>query len=286
MQTLEQLRLKAKNIRLIVSDMDGTMLDDEKNISEANLEAVAELCRAGYCFSLATGRMCNTLVRYAKQLGLNGYVIGTNGAELMKFPEMTVIKRMTIGTDVAKSVIDLCEKEKMDYCSECVGEYWLKEDSGLLPIFLKSKQRASITGDRVYEVYTYSEYSNEMLEGKEILKLFIKSPDDAKRSRLLKFAETVDGITATSSAENVVEIIASGSQKGSALKELANQLGLDRSEICAIGDYDNDVEMLEFAGLSIAMENAVDKAKAVSDYITKSNNESGVAAALRELFLQ
>lgn len=285
MQTIEQLREKAKKIKLIVSDMDGTMLDDEKVISDANIAAVKEICESGLLFSLATGRMCSTLKRFGDQLNLSGYVIGTNGAEIVEFPNMRVQKRLTIDFDTAMEIVCYCEQNDIDYCCECVGEYWLSANSAMMPIFTKGKQKSLKESGYDYFVGCFSDKTYSEIKNKELMKIFIKCADEDKSRALAAFAASIRGVSSTSSANEITEIIADGAQKGSALKELAEQLELERDEICAIGDYDNDIEMIEFAGLSIAMGNAVPKVKLIADYVTKTNNQSGVAEALKELFL-
>ena len=103
--------------------------------------------------------------------------------------------------------------------------------------------------------------------------------------RMRKILAEIPEVLVTSSLPNNLEINAVGADKGGALLRLAELLGIRREETMAFGDGENDMSMLRMAGLGVAMENAEDHVKAAADYVTVTNNEAGVAAALRKFVL-
>jgi hypothetical protein len=126
-------------------------------------------------------------------------------------------------------------------------------------------------------------YVEETGQDAEKINIFVKDP--AEREPIKKELSAIPGIVICSSLYNNLEINAEGATKGNALLWLADYLGIAREETMAFGDGENDVPMLEAAGIGVAMANGVDAAKAAADELTLTNDEDGVAAAIERLVL-
>ena len=118
----------------------------------------------------------------------------------------------------------------------------------------------------------------------EKINYFFNNQDERLRAR--KALEARGDVLVSSSFRNNLEINAMGADKGSALLRLANHLGIGRTETMAFGDGENDLSMIECAGFGVAMENGEEVVKAAADYITITNNEAGVAKAIRQFVLK
>lgn len=269
-------------IKLIAIDMDGTLLDSQKKLPQENIDAIQEAVAVGIKIVICTGRSQAGVKPYFEQLGLHEeeYVILNNGCSLHETLNWSTLYGKSLShSDILglqsyvddNLEVDMVLTTNKDYYF--VGETPSKiaqadADSvftNLLPI---KKDAISTIEEPVY---------NAMYMG-------TSKAIDAFQNK--HEAEILEAYTGVRSQDLLYEVLPQHSNKATGLAELVKLLGLDPSQIMTIGDGNNDIEMLDFSGFAVAMENASDAVKAHADKITLRNDQAGVAYAIREFVLK
>jgi len=270
--------------KLIALDLDGTLLNSKKQISKENMEAIRLAESKGIKVVFCSGRIYAGARIYAEEASIKDPLIACNGAVIRDVYTGETIYNNTLNDEDCYKVIDMCHMEDI-YFHFYIGDtmyteklefsslsYWKKNEQ------LPEKDRVDI---RLVENMT------ETLEKCKIKasKIVIVSRDIEKLKRVRKMISGIETIDVMSSNFDNFEIVNRGVSKGNALKILTEKLNISMIEIAAIGDNENDYSMLREAGLSIAMRNAENSLKEISDFVTLSNDENGVAKAINDYIL-
>lgn len=270
-----ELRRRARSIRLVAADMDGTLLNDAKQLTDVTREAIRRLAASGRTFSFATGRLCPTLARYAGQLGVRCYMIGANGAEIVS-TEGDVLHRACIPYEEFSVLAARCGANGIDYYCETAEGYYLRAGSSLSHIF--DGYDPSMNAPKMpFSCHLLDHRPLEEIRPLQLLKVLVANDRPDMRALLAGLTADTPSIAVTQADPRMLEMIPAAASKGGALRQLAERLGIPRQQVCAFGDFDNDVGMVEWAGLGVAMGNARDCVKAVADWVTLSNEDNGVA---------
>ncbi len=275
----------ADNIwRLVVSDLDGTLLNDQNRISPENLAAVADLKRQGIGFTLATGRIDAMTRVYVRQLGVILPIIACNGAIIRDCQTERILFQQNLPTAETLAMIDWLNGHRFDYLCYTADHVYYPEHSRRIGNFFRYNQFAADSGVMGVPLFPLAGRSSELAIQGLVKIVAVLSDSEAHQSvcRLLNDFPACEGVL---SMEDTVDIMAAGVTKGQGLQKLAEFLKIRVSEIAAIGDNDNDASMLGLAGLGIAMSNATASALAASRQMTTGNNQSGVALAIRQQIL-
>lgn len=271
--------------KMVVLDLDGTLLNDKKQISAKNKEAIEKVYKEkGVCFVIATGRDMNYAVNVSKKIKeiANQYMITSNGAIIKNnIKDEYILKNCMDKTEILK-MIDICRKRNMEVLVYTCEEK-ITEQEQLLKVNPDAKLVKNL---KQYLESNISPILMIMLCGNE------KNLEEIKQEIKLKFIdlESTGICDFFVDIENEVyqtkyiDIMKKGSSKANAIKMLAKYLNIHKEEIIAMGDGANDLPMFEVSGYKVAMENGNDKLKAQADYITSSNNQDGIAKALEEIF--
>lgn len=272
--------------KLIAFDLDGTLLDDSKNITEENLRALEAAAGMGVTLVPATGRVFKAMPDVLKDSELIRYYILSNGAYIYDKAEDRVLYKGEIPLELALKCIEYmdklpviydCYKDDSGYMTESMyndAESYLYQEPHILELVKKIR----------IPVPELSQYLVETGGGLQKLQMFFKPEDMALREKeFSRLPEVFPELRSTSSVRNNVEINSVNAGKGRALLFLARMLGIKQEETAAFGDGTNDAEMLIAAGCGVAMANAYDSVKAQADMVTLCNNDSGVAYAIRKL---
>jgi len=275
-------RTEMKRIRLIAVDLDGTLLDDEKQVPAENREALQAVERRGILISIASGRMTTTIETIEARLGVDCILIAYNGAKVLgrKREGRPLIVHRPIPADVAAFFMRFAKAN--GYLLNLYHEDRLYAEDG-------PQRRPFI---EIYRTRTGAEYNivNDLeqdFSGVCPTKLILLT-HQAERDRLHdELRPMLEGRAfITKSEPEYLEIMAAGVDKGSALPLIAERFGIPADEIMAIGDAENDIGMLEAAGLGVALANASPRVRAAADGITvRTNNEAGVAEAITRWLL-
>ena len=269
-------------IKLLALDMDGTLLNDQKEISPANIAAIQEAVDAGVKLVLCTGRILSGVKPYFEQLGLdaeNEYVILNNGCALHQTSDWSLLDHHGLNADEIAYLADFARGFELPLTLCDVDNYYVVDQTANAHI-IEDTQNIFLTPK------TISLKKTRDHQQPFFLAKFVGEPGLVGDFMKEKDAELSQRFNTVLSQPSIYETLPQGVSKATALQSLAEKLGLLPTEIMAIGDGNNDREMLEFAGLAIAMDNASVPIKALANHVTKSNNEDGVAAAIYKWILQ
>ncbi|MFZ3101429.1 MAG: Cof-type HAD-IIB family hydrolase [Desulfitobacteriaceae bacterium] len=264
-------------IRLVAMDLDDTLLHDDCTISERTVAAIRAVQGLGVKITLATGRMPISARPYAQQLALDIPVINYHGAMIQNALSGEVIFRRVIPVKQAEEIVG-CLQEKhfhvQIYLKDRVFAQHLNGYSGIYN---------SIASVRV-EQRDLGQVLAEEAEGVEKMLVIGEEQDLDALTTILRerYSKTVHF---TKSKPMFLELIEITVNKGVALASLAELYGIAREDVMAIGDSYNDIEMLEYAGLGVAMGNARPEVQMKANVITGTNQEDGVAQALERYVL-
>ncbi|SFT01609.1 Cof-type HAD-IIB family hydrolase [Paenibacillus sp. BC26] len=246
-------------IKLIALDMDGTLLNDRQEISSENAKWIHRALDAGVTVCFATGRGFPSALPYAEQLKLDTPMITVNGGEIWKRPH--VLHKRTL---MSASTLKRLHQEALKY-PECW--YW-----------------AYSTMD-IYNKEQWIEPADDY-EHHHWLKFGYHTEDAATREAILRETSSWGGLEITNSSPWNLEMNPEGVSKASAIRELCSLLGIDMSQVAAMGDSLNDIAMIREVGLGVAMGNAQEEVKAVADVVTVNHNEDAVARVIRDYVLK
>lgn len=267
--------------KILFTDIDGTLLDDKKEIPKANKEAIDAMLKEGHKIVLTTGRALSGTVGQAEKLGLTFdgcYIIAFNGGEIYDSYKKETLYKSRIPIEVAARIFALCEEHGVHvqtyddkhvlakknhpymerYCREIVCEARIDEN---LPFSLKE----------------------------EPSKLLLLSYDDldllAEMKDLILEREG-DIVDAFYSSTGLLEVVLKGTNKGVAIQTLCDILQIPLENSVGAGDGNNDLPLIASAHIGAAMKNGVEAVKQIADYVTeKDNNEGGLAEIIEKFIL-
>jgi len=261
--------------KMIATDMDGTLLNNKSELTERTKTAIVRAVEAGAFFVAATGRpmlgvgIVNTLFEADMPF------IIFNGAAVVMGKSRKVLLRRYLDAVIAAEAFNIGKSRDADVVAWTDDHLYISRDS---EITRKYRSLADIDIRVINGV-------EEIGESGIYKVLWIDEPAATSRHQddmKAHFGNTVDCYT---SQPMYLEFVSKEAGKGSALAEIGRILGIDRSETIAVGDGYNDISMLEYAGLGVAMENAPDDVRKVCGHITLSNDDDGVAAVIDEFIL-
>jgi len=276
------------SVRLIGIDIDGTLLDSQWRLSQANACAIAEAASRGIEVALVTGRRFDFALPIARQLDCPLTMIVNNGA-LIRMPDGTTHVRHLLLRDVAGKVLEAARPwrdnaavvfdrplenqvilERIDWDDPIRGGYYARNRSHLAVV---TPLESCLTEDPIQVMFTGS----------------LAAMAEAERAlRSVEFHDRFSLAVTTYESRNfaMIDVLNPACSRGAALAEWARLRGYVREEVMAIGDNHNDREMLSFAGVPVIMGNAVPELKLQGWHETRSNDDDGVAAAIDTFVFQ
>jgi Cof subfamily protein (haloacid dehalogenase superfamily) len=260
-------------VRLVASDLDGTLLLPDETVSERTRRAVVAAKAAGITIVLVSGRPVRSIGRLAERVGVGGIAICANGAVVWDLDNGTVLDWSPMAADLAARLVrDLREAiPGALFAVELEREFGREAgwEDGLRPAPPEALEADAL----------------ELITG-PVTKLLVRHPT-------LPFAEVAerarraigDDAVATWAGLRLVEISAVGVTKASALERLCRRLGITAAEVVAVGDMDNDLAMLAWAGTGVAVANAAPEVLEAADEVTAANTDDGVALLLERILV-
>ena len=262
-------------VALVVSDVDGTLLDPEKNLSPGAPAAVKRLKQAGIRFTIASARPPRLTRPLLRDLHISEPSACFNGALLID-PDCNVLHQLPMAPSDAQIVADHIRKSPLDL--------WVYTGSGL--VRQQSIRSACAASGRADGVPGHAARTYDMSQ-LHVLKLVGVSDDHEAVKRTQSELESLCcvAISATRSSDYYLDVTHADANKGMVVLTLSKMLNIPTEQIATIGDMNTDVLMFRNSGVSIAMGNATDDVKAQATYVTKSNTEDGFAYAIEHFIL-
>ncbi|MBI4180738.1 MAG: HAD family phosphatase [Chloroflexi bacterium] len=267
--------------KLLVLDIDGTLLDKNGTISAEDKEALAKAANAGIRVSLSTGRVVQSSLKIIKQLSLDGCHIFFDGALVYDLEKNEEVYIKPISREIVRQMVDFVHLSDINIELYSATRFFVEQESWRSDIrrqFFNLKPTV-VDFDKVWP-------------GESIIKgtLLTRSDEDKAKAKSFRqhFKNSLTfSLTKTPAYPEVdfINVIDLGVSKGNALAALASHLGIPLSEVMAIGDGGNDASLLSRAGLAVAMGNATDELKRLADYVTLTIDNHGVTAAVNKFLL-
>jgi Cof subfamily protein (haloacid dehalogenase superfamily) len=264
-------------IKLVALDLDDTLLDDGLEISPDCRRTIQAVRFRGVRITISTGRMFKSALPYAEQLDIDAPLITYQGASVKSSRSGEILYNKPVPPHLAREIIDYFQSQGI-HCHSYYNDQLVMES--LTP---EGQAYALLAG---VEIQLVGNMKAE-LKTAEAMKIMAISHQETDLLAMQDHLRSVygDELHITRSKPHFLEVMHPEADKARALQVIANHYGISRVEVMAIGDSFNDLEMIKWAGLGVAMGNAVPIVKAAADYITKSNEEEGVAEALQRFVL-
>lgn len=270
--------------KLICMDMDGTLLNDKKEVSERAKKAINKAHELGVKVVIATGRIFVSAEFYGDIIGVKAPIIASNGAYVREKDSDKAIYEKGLGYENYQLIIDLLKK--YDIVPHFYTEDTIYTEKLVHSSLAYKNANKTLPINRQVKIEVVDDWSRLFAERNPKIIKAMAVGDDAKKTKEAKneFIK-LNKFQVVSSMKNTFEVMDKSTSKGNALKKICDYYGIDRNEIISIGDNENDISMIEFAGLGVAMGNAEETVKNIADYITTTNEEDGVAKVIEKYII-
>ena len=269
-----------KEIKLILLDLDGTLLTTDKTISEANYAALEQAAAKGIYIVPCTGRFFIGMPEQVRALPFLRYAITINGADIYDVKEGKSIHQALITPQRAGEVFAALDSLPVIY--DCFQDGWGWMDQTFYDqtdLYGMGEVRPEWIRKMRTPLENFKQVIKDRNRGVQKIQMFYR--DMQLRSRMLQeMKQWFPDLVVTTSLVNNIEINSGDAHKGNALLELCRQLNIDPSQTMAFGDGLNDLTMLKIAGIGVAMGNAAQQVKDMADYVADTNDNDGVAKAI------
>lgn len=279
--------MSKRDIKLIALDLDGTLLDSEKRLSERNIRALEQAAAKGIEIVPTTGRFFTGMPEAVLSLPFLRYGITVNGARVYDSKEDKVLRKAELPPELAVGIMAYLDSFGLPY--DCYQDEWGWMTADML------ERAAEFAPNAHYQrmirrlrtpVPELKAYILEQGKGvQKVQTYFLESQLDLRRELLETLASRFPHTAVSSAVDKNIEINSDSANKGEALLHLAAHLGLKREQTMAFGDGLNDLSMIRMAGTGVAMANAVPEALEIADETTVSCDEDGVALAIEKMCL-
>ncbi len=265
--------------KCIFLDLDGTLLNDDKQVCERNRIAIEKALKEGHKMIVTTGRPLESAIIGADKIGLakpGCYIASYNGGVLYDCTSGNKIFEASMEPEYTEYLFHCARKAGVHIQAYCDGKVWAEEDNEELRTYCKRAQLE-------YEIHKDVPKELTHRTGKVLL---ISWEDNKLKNFQQEVEEWAFGkVQSVFSTRDYLEYSPLGISKGHAVETLASLLGFDIKDTIAIGDEQNDITMILKAGLGVCMANGLDSIKEISDYVTTANNNDGGVAEVLERFV-
>lgn len=271
-------------IKVIGIDLDGTTIKKDGSIGELTKEAIKEAIESGIEVCVCTGRSLNAIPDVIRELKEVKYVATSNGARITNINTNETVYENYLNPSAVDYILNLSIKENlmlevfMDnqaYIDERLYKEIEKNGSKY-----RSRRYVLISRKPIKDIITFARENKEKIENINIFFTDLKRLEEIK-----PLVNKTKKATITQSFPNNIEVGGENTSKKTALSFLIDKLGAKQEELMCLGDALNDMAMIKFAGVGIAMGNAWDELKEVADYVTDDNNNDGVGKAIYKFAL-
>lgn len=268
-------------IKLIALDMDGTALTSRNEITKGTCEAVKAAREQGVKVILSTGRIVGEAAEFAREMGADREMISSGGAAISDAQTVKNLVHWRIPLESSAEAVRCVQSLPLTIMIYVGEKLYI---NGYSDGILSARKRNE--GFQQNKVVLEDIAGTILKEQLVVNKIFARSQDAAVLQEACERVRGLPGIRLTSSASDNIELMPVDADKGAALRRLCADLQIPLENVMAIGDSDNDRDMLLTAGLSVVMANGDEKTRALADYITDSNDDEGVRNAIYRFIRQ
>lgn len=272
--------MRNHRIRLIASDLDGTLLRGDKTISARTSAAIGAARAAGLFVLAATGRQVTQVPAEVEAAGIT-HIVGSNGAIAIELPSRRVLFEELLDPSAMATIVDFLRAEVPEARVSAVRDHGARHAAApgyadLLTPMERDRGWWQIDTEPLADVI-----------GEPTLKLTVRHPRlSAEQLRTVLAGSRLSGFHATTSGAPFLEVGAAGVTKATGVARLCELLGVDASQVLAAGDARNDLELIGWAGVGVAVGNADSMTISAADWVTASNEQDGVALAIETALAQ
>jgi Cof subfamily protein (haloacid dehalogenase superfamily) len=257
------------SIKILFTDLDGTLVQHAGDVTQQTVEVAKKLIARGIDIVIVTGRHPDLTKSIHSRMGLKTPVIGCNGGVIKDISSNKNLFENRLPTSIIKQAIEISrelgvawvvyEKDKIFYKEKLPKSYTLPYNNIQLPQNLRANFIKIDTFEEMYQ------------EDNVFLKILLLFDDKLEVIDYgYKLLSKIPNIEILRSAHTYIDVMANGSSKGKAVKRYLNMVNIKKENIAAIGDAENDIDMVEFAGIGFAMGNAIQRLKDVAQYTTRN----------------
>lgn len=262
-------------IQLIAIDLDGTLLNSQLTITPRTARAIRRAMEAGIPATIATGRPYLTSARYVRELGLTAPGVFLQGLAIHN-ADGSIRHEQVMEPETARRILAYAQEHRRTALAYNSGSIYARERNAMTDTLFRYNEP-------VPEIVAALSDLPDRVPVSKVVFLLDPSEIPALRADL---SQIVNGTASLfTSQAHMLECIPPGTSKGAGLARLLQDEGIDPARVLAIGDGENDIEMLQLAGISVAMGNAKDHIKAAAQHVTATNDEDGVAEAVERFAL-
>lgn len=263
-------------------DLDGTLLNDSFDISEFSLDKIHQAMKKGIKVTISSARIPTMQQAFIGLLGFRGPYIASNGGLILNSDDGSVLNDQPIEDSVLRRLCHLAMETSMHLSLQTMEDIYFTRDNPRVSRLDHYNRVAKKYGYSPAPMkYLTTDYSN--YDGSPTYKVLIYAPEEEKFRALTSFLETEKELVYTFSESNLFDITPRGTDKGMGIEIVADYYGIPLEEVCAFGDYDNDIPIFEKVGTSVAMGNASENLKAKAEFITDFNYNDGIGKAIEKL---
>lgn len=267
--------------KLAVFDMDGTLLNSQGDISNDNLLALDYLKEKGIRIVIATGRPSELLKKYTYELNIDEFIVTCNGSVIAHPFNNEVLHENTIDKESVVKIVDMCEENNYGYLLY-TKDAVISKDNSRLRLY---KKMGSAYIKRYKANIVESEDSSYIKRNFAPNKILLTESDPNRYKEMVGKVSQLKSVEYAQSFRGALDLSPLGDNKGNAIERLCKHYGILQEEVIAFGDNHNDISMIKYAGMGIAMGNAEKEVKEVANFITLSNNDNGIAHAIYKFIL-
>ncbi|CAM3515596.1 Cof-type HAD-IIB family hydrolase [Marinicrinis lubricantis] len=262
--------------KLIALDVDGTLITDDHRLTEPTRLMLQKLHREGRTIVLCTGRGPMSALPILEQLGFGSVLITHNGALTLSSEGPTTIHQFSFRYEDIRPIIDYCRQKGIHFDINTAFEMYVEQ----MP------ENAEEMYGKYFAMPQMAEHLDDMINEEWVKFTAFGPPEEMDRMEadLRRLYPELARLRMIRSGVSFIDMMHKEATKGKALAQYCKSADVKPEEVVAFGNYYNDVEMLQFAGLSYAVDNAPEEVKLAADRVTLSNNDDGVFAALKALF--
>lgn len=273
------------NYQLICIDLDGTLLDHKRRVNPRTIEALQKVHQQGVHIVISTGRLYSDAEHFSNLIGVDSPIIASNGGIIRGTGERNSIYKNTFDEKLINSLFDLTIKYNQRLSVYTTDTMYIGTFKIFKIIFFERIMNKGIKSTKLRYIISQKHFHRIINKKRDqVLKCEIFDYNLELLEKTREALKGIEGIEIVSSADFCIEITKKGVSKGHAVKLLAEHYNIKREAIMAIGDSENDLTMIEFANMGVAMGNASNLLKERANYITDTNDELGVVKAIEALF--